>query len=46
MTELESCNEEIKEVLKKYGCKLKVKALLETDGITFKVETVYASKER
>lgn len=36
----EACNAEIKSVLEKHGCSLKVSALIETDGTHFKVETV------
>lgn len=46
MTDLEKCNAEIKASLEKYGCTLKVCALLETEGIKFKVDTVYARKRK
>lgn len=46
MTDLEKCRQEIRALLDKYGCTLKVSALLETDGTHFKVDIIHATPER
>ncbi len=45
MMNLEECKKKITEILKKYGCTLKVSALIETDGTTFKVDVVPIKKK-
>lgn len=42
MKTTDQCAKEIQEVLNKYGCTLKVGAVLQTEGISFKVDVVYA----
>ncbi len=42
---LEKCRSEIKEVLEKYDCKLKVSALLQTEGTQFKVDVIKKEKQ-
>lgn len=45
MTKADICNEEIRQVLEKHGCKIKVSALLTTEGNHFMVETVLKDEE-
>lgn len=40
MSDLELCQKEIKEILEKYGCTLKVSALIQTDSTQFKVDVI------